>query len=340
MENPDGAVLRITEFGTVEAPALPDHVSTSRAALQERLDDLDLEVSAARGAASAQQENRDRARTDHNRLESRSVLPNSGVTTRDLSASTATVKKENERLEAVSAKLSAILGKSNGQRDLLRSVDMFTNGRRTLKPIPDESGGRAPYNMNQTGPGESVHYNLKPAPDVRLPKGNLTDVVAEQRSKLGALRKELAKTEDAAETLEMAIATAMDEVDRKAAKANFHVRPGVGKRKLAVAWPKAINERFRDADSAYLQTTDVEGLLCAMFPDAIKAAIKASVEQAYEGLTTMEPHVQIRRIRELKAEILTYERIEAEAIWQLHRSGDFSVDFRPDTDPRAILGVM
>lgn len=81
-------------------------------------------------------------------------------------------------------------------------------------------------------------------------------------------------------------------------------------------------------------------LLCWAAPDKVIAALESSLDAAYEGIEDgLDPHEKQRRRREIKGAILEAERIECEARWQLIEQGDESVRFRPDCDPRAILGI-
>ncbi len=93
------------------------------------------------------------------------------------------------------------------------------------------------------------------------------------------------------------------------------------------------------AGGTKLGTVDAAGLVCALFPDLVEAAIDRSLDEQFgdePGLTAAEKKAELKRIDEA---ILAVERIEAAAEWQRARDTGEPVRFRPDLPPKAILGL-
>lgn len=88
-----------------------------------------------------------------------------------------------------------------------------------------------------------------------------------------------------------------------------------------------------------LGTVDAAGLVCAMFPDLVEAAIDRSLSEQFDADAGMTSPEKKKRLREIDEQILAVERIEAAAGWQHARETGEPVRFRPDLDPRAILGL-
>lgn len=93
-------------------------------------------------------------------------------------------------------------------------------------------------------------------------------------------------------------------------------------------------------DGSIPYTVDVEALICKFFGDQLIAEIEKQIDADYDGVElTLEPHEKHRALKEIDRAILQAERIECAAIWKMIEQGDWSMPFRPDTDPRALLGI-
>lgn len=90
---------------------------------------------------------------------------------------------------------------------------------------------------------------------------------------------------------------------------------------------------------AKLGTVDVAGLICALLPEMVEAAIDRSLAEQFDPTEGMTASEKKARLRELDEQILAVERIEARAGWQKARDTGSPVQLRPDLSTRAILGL-
>jgi hypothetical protein len=87
---------------------------------------------------------------------------------------------------------------------------------------------------------------------------------------------------------------------------------------------------------AFTETTDVLALFCWTFGDKLLAKINARIEELGDDKNALDQTQREVREAELGAEILDIERAECAPIWAA--DGE-TLDFRPDTNPMAVLAV-
>lgn len=198
---------------------------------------------------------------------------------------------------------------------------------------------------------EHDHSRPDPAdlgPDVRvvsprLPEGDRHAIFSEQQAAVARLKGEAEDVDHAPDRKETTKRRARQQLEELAARGAPKVsgagEPGV---RLSIRPPLMDigAEPGLSSSGNIPKAHDALALLAWAMPERVLEAVEASIDAAYLGVDVqLDPHERQRRKREIKAKILAAERIECEAIWQLIEQGDDSVRFRPDTDPRAILGI-
>lgn len=85
---------------------------------------------------------------------------------------------------------------------------------------------------------------------------------------------------------------------------------------------------------------DAVALIGALFPDRLEEEVTKQITAFYEsyGGPILAAPEKRRALAKIDKELLRLERIEAEMIWQGIEAGE-DLHFRPDTDPRAVLGI-
>jgi hypothetical protein len=84
--------------------------------------------------------------------------------------------------------------------------------------------------------------------------------------------------------------------------------------------------------------TDAAALVAWLAPDKVIEHLEAQLDADYAGQLSLSDEEKRKRLADLDAKILAAERIEAELVWQAIERGE-SITFRPDIDPRAVLGI-
>ncbi len=95
------------------------------------------------------------------------------------------------------------------------------------------------------------------------------------------------------------------------------------------------------ASAGYLPVApDPIDLIVSLHFDELLARAVKQVRELYQGYfgPTLSPDAKRKRLKELRHERLEVERLECAAIWEAAEQGIF-IPFRPDTDPRAVLGI-
>jgi hypothetical protein len=88
---------------------------------------------------------------------------------------------------------------------------------------------------------------------------------------------------------------------------------------------------------AFTETTDVLALFCWTFSDQLLAKINARIEELGDDNALDQTQREVREA-ELGAEILDIEGAECALIWAADARRE-TLDFRPDTNPMAVLAV-
>lgn len=109
--------------------------------------------------------------------------------------------------------------------------------------------------------------------------------------------------------------------------------------KFAVEFPSQAVRAVATGDLSP-RTFDARALIAWLHPERLQEEIERQIEDAYKStsvpiMTRAERRV---RLKEIDAKLLELERLEAECIWRALADGE-AIHFRPDTDPRAVLGI-
>lgn len=146
---------------------------------------------------------------------------------------------------------------------------------------------------------------------------------------------ETKQVERALPPIEDTIAEAVRQIDAMAeADISVHVDP---KGHVAIGWPiQAIHAEPNAASGAgsIPNAVDPRPWIVRHFRDELIASATAAIEAKYGGSEGMSVRDQRQRLDELAAQRLDADRVRCAAIWD---SGE--LNFPPDCDPRAILGV-
>lgn len=188
------------------------------------------------------------------------------------------------------------------------------------------------------------------APDVELVQPDLPDtdprdIMTEARANVVRLNSEMADVDQAPDRLE-SVERRLPVLIADLAARGAPELLGVGEvgQRLAVGGPKmtihAEPDRSSGARGLIPKADDALAMLAWVAPDKVLEKMRADLHEAYATIDLqLDPHERHRRRREIKAAILAAERVECAAIWAMIEGGDDTVRFRPDTDPRAILGI-
>lgn len=176
-----------------------------------------------------------------------------------------------------------------------------------------------------------------------LPEGERGTIVSQQRADIARLKLEIEEVEQAGDRIETTKQRARQMVAETGARGAPTVT-GAGEpwSRLAIVPPLLdIGAAPNVSGNGNIpKAPDALALLCWAMPEKIIEAVEASIDEAYLGVELqLDPHERQRRKREIKAKILEAERVECEAIWQMIAAEDRDIRFRPECDPRAILGI-
>lgn len=253
----------------------------------------------------------------------------------DVAEGRAALKRERELTNRVHAEVDPIQQRRHDSEALVAAVDRFL-GTATRK-------------------GEDGLPSAVELATTKLPEGDRAEIVATQRAEIARFIGEL---EDLP-TIPPRLETEKRHIRAQVAELAKKGQPGValvdmygpdpvtGEHLLLgstakVHWPrKDIGAAPAHSKSETVpRVVDAAALVAWLFPERLTEVLEADLERAYVGVDEqLDPHERTRRKRDLKAAILKAERLECAAIWALIEAGDETVRFRPDTDPRAVLGI-
>lgn len=351
-EDAEDGIVSIHEFGDGTA-SLIDSFVHSRVCDQRQKTGY-LAVSDAEERASAESGTADNASLALNAsaleardaatlLEQRAADPREGVSADQLAAAKRQAQKARTRQEEASAHARRTRARRDGLAELKAACDQLL---RRYRPRPATSGGGL---LASTADGsfpvrETNWLTSKPltqAPATKLPaRHKLPEFVAEKRARLAELRAKRKETASAPLPPEMVKAQLRAKVSALASAGQLRVNTDAGA--VDLVWPmKALNaEPPRNNPSAVPRAIDTEAVLAFLFGDRIIEEAARAVDEAYEGTElVLDPFEKRKQLAELDAQLLELERAEVDAILALLAAGDRSIDFRPGTDPRAILGL-
>lgn len=248
-------------------------------------------------------------------------------------------KNQITRSRREDEKHDAILQQAEGSKTFFKNTVRFLNGlpwKAVRKPLVHFEHDNHRPDPSDLGPDIQLFVPT-------LPDGDRKAIVADQQALNVAFKLENGKVDHAGDRIETTKQRAHKMVAEMGARGAPTVT-GAGEpwSRLSVVPPLLdIGAAPNGSGNGNIpKAPDALALLCWAMPERIIEAVEASIDEAYLAVELqLDPHERQRRKRELKLKILEAERIECEAIWQLVRAGDTNIRFRPDTDPRAILGI-
>lgn len=211
-------------------------------------------------------------------------------------------------------------------------------GARTYAPMPQRGGDL----QHVAGRGNLDGLDLRIVSTV-VPKGATLPAVSAEIDALRTHRADLANAPAPREFIERRL---LDDLDAAARRGGIGIdigRDGLGDdpaRHPGVTWPTKAMNAPSNSDGSRVMAIDVEALVARHLGDAIRAEIRAKLDKRYADVAlTLDAHEKGKRLRAIDAKLLELARVEASLIWRQIRSGDTSIFFRPDADPRAVLGI-
>lgn len=356
--------LSLDQPNFVQGLEMPDDANRSRLptdaqrvldGIEEQHGRCDAAVEAANAAQVAAHNDWARIKTDLAHLESRSVLPNSGITQAELDGARARLDRARKVKDVNDEKPTVALRERAVVRQVASNVTRLINATRTYAPAGDKAG---PLNTI-TGRGEFSGFDLRFAPPVKL-SGDPKDIVAKQRRLISGLLAERKAIEAAPLPRESVEARLLANLDKAAARATLGVdlgergrrdsnaiaRFGVdfderSARDPSIYWPVKGNDGvFRNEGGKLSMHLDAEAFIARFFREELVAEIRERLDHAYADVAmALDPGEANVRLRDIKTALIEAERIECAAIRKLIESGDTSIFFRADCSARAILGV-
>jgi len=229
-----------------------------------------------------------------------------------------------------------------GRRETVRTVALActrkVEGARTYEPMPQRAGDL----QHVAERGKLAGLDLRIV-ETKVPKGASLSAVSAEIDALRAHRVGVANAVPSRESVERRLLADLAEAARRGEISVDIGNDGFGDgdaRQPSISWPTVGLRAQARLAGERVMTIDVEALAARHFGDAIRAEIRAGLDQRYEGVgLALDPHEKAKKLREIDARLLELERIEAALVWQAIRNGDTSVFFRADADPRAVLGV-
>lgn len=296
------------------------------AVLQEKFDTLEdlyanahSAVDGAQAQLASTQDDFDRAKSAYD-----SLGPDADERVRQTAEEK--LSRARKRLDAKHVEVMQPIGRRENTRTVALACARLVEGARTYEPMPKGGGDL----QNVAERGKLAGLSLRLADEVAIPGTSLSAVSAE----IDSLRTHRAGVIGAPPTREHVERRLLDDLDRAARRGGIEIdlgHDGFGDdpaRQPSVVWPLNNSARL-----------DVEALLARHLGDAIKAEIKAKLDQRYAGIEfTLDSRDKAKKLKEIDAKLLELERVEAALIWQAIHNGE-DVFFRPDANPRAVLGV-
>jgi hypothetical protein len=317
---------------------LPEDIQRKLAIIEEEHDRRDSAVVAATAAASDAHEAWVIAKSNRERLESQSVIEGSNISKAQLDLAREKEARAKKLKGEGDAKPQVALRERDVVRQVAAGVTKLIQSARTYEPMRERAGP-----MNIIGErGKFAGFDLSDAPDVKL-SGDLRDIVTTQRGLNTGLHIEQKAIAGAPLPRESVESRLIADLDKAAARAVLGVDLGErGHRDPSVRWPVRGNDSiFRTEGGKLSMHVDAEAFIARFHRDELVAEIQAALDKAYASVEmALDPGEANQRLKDIKRTLVEAERIECAAIWRLLEDGATDVFFRPDTNPRAILGVM
>lgn len=268
------------------------------------------------------------------------------ATEKDVLEARAALKREREHTAKLQIEIAEIQQRAHDSKAVLDRVNQFLGGLAwPIEKKPIEHYGPTKLRLGQSTPFETEGS----APDIQVVRAGLPDgiapfaAIAAQRDEIARLHGEIADVDHAVDRLESAerrLPALVEELAQRGAPELAGAgEPGA---RLSIRGPKMDlgAEPRRNGSGNIPKGDDALALLAWLAPERVLEKLRADLHEAYSAVDVqLDPHEKSRRRREIKAAILEAERIEAAAGWALIEQGDDTVRFRPDADPRAVLGI-
>lgn len=182
----------------------------------------------------------------------------------------------------------------------------------------------------------TADFTFDPA-EPTMPKGTRTivDAVAKVRTQHRDLTAEAPRTKAAVDT---------NLARRVAQKVNAVIeKPVIEMREsgedFSIKWPERNVRAVPSTLGGIPRAHDAAALACWLHRDAIIAELIKQAEQIVEDADKlMNPGDKRDRLRQINTELVALERQECALVWAGLAAGE-DVVFRPDTDPKAVLGI-
>lgn len=268
------------------------------------------------------------------------------ATERDISAIEAELESERAETARVSGGLSTLQRIAADSKKVVDTTDRHLNSLNWPSPkrsiaIPTEPNRRA----SEIGSANDFDGSI-PAVQlvlIHMPDGAPRDVDANAKEEVARLKAKYAELDSAVpqkKTEAKGLRGLVQELAAKGApKLEGAAVPGA---RLSISGPRQIIHASPARSGPGWKPTadDALAMMAWLDPEKVLAKLQADLDVAYAHKPLeLDPHEKQRRRRQLQAEILAAERIECAALWKLIDEGNDTVRFRPDTDPRAVLGI-
>lgn len=323
--------------------AVPDQVRDRLVIMSDRIRDMATELDGADGRIASAADDVKRAKINLGVAEQNSLDPGTTVTEAQIDALREVAAKAQARLQAANAAHTKLIAERNAVREALVAARRYLAG----KKVRPTSGSTL------TDPAAADAASKPPRFDVALvsvdlPEGSPADIVRAQRRELARLRAERKEVDEAPLPASVVKQHLREEIEDKAEDAAPRIEigrvrrtgdGGLETRNVAVEWPSTPIRGTLDDYGRGLRIADAVALVYRLHKDAIIADIERAVDEEYAGIElALEPYERTKRLKQIDAQILQAERIEAEAVWRGIAAGA-AVSFRADIAPKAVLGV-
>ena len=175
--------------------------------------------------------------------------------------------------------------------------------------------------------GVTIEPYAGPAPQIR---STPADAIAMTRARIEDLRAQMVAVQTAPLPAADQVKRAVAQIDEMAARGEPLLQPDGG-----IEWPTEYVQMMVTGAPAAVsrEMIDAPALLAWLHREALSKRITALItEQADEA--AVAPADKAPRLAELRANLLTVERLECAAVEMAATD-----DYRADTDPRALLGL-
>ncbi|MGQ2903789.1 hypothetical protein [Neoaquamicrobium sediminum] len=260
----------------------------------------------------------------------------------------AEVRRARERLDRTQAESLEIIAESAGAKTVAENCLRLLNnlrpvGAKRVDVIVEPVGERSPYFGKPRGKEAPPPVTTIKVVPVELPAGDPAEIAERLAGRIGDVRAELADLDHAVPRKATVLKRLPGLVEELAARGAPRLEgAGAPDGRLRIAGPRVIihAEPARSGPGWKPTSDDALAMQAWLAPDRVLEKLKADLETAYaHGPVELDAHEKQRRSRDLKAQILEAERVECAALWKQIDEGGEQVRFRPDTDPRAILGI-